>query len=137
MNNSYIVSKRRTFLLAYSFRKIKYCISQSLSRTIKLLINRILLYLARIEGIYLGKLLNLLGLFGKHHREKERVKLMHHSTFCDSFHYHFFFFFNDFCTFDGLLSIVVSIKMYNYYEINVHYASHSMVDITLFYTSPS
>lgn len=46
-------------LLAYSFRKVKYYLSQSLSRTIKFLINKILLYLARIEGIHLGKLLNL------------------------------------------------------------------------------
>lgn len=46
-------------VLAYSFRKVKYCLSQSLSRTIKFLINRILLYLARILSIHLEKLLHL------------------------------------------------------------------------------
>lgn len=46
-------------LLAYSVTKVKYCLSQSLLRTIKNLINSILLYLARTISIHLGKLLYL------------------------------------------------------------------------------
>lgn len=81
-------------LLAYSFRKVKYCLSQPLSRTIKILINKILLYLARILSILLGKLFHLPFIAGpvwqapgrKEAENQIAFRKMHHSTFLDSLH---------------------------------------------------
>lgn len=86
-------------LLAYSFRKVKYCLSQPLSRTIKILINRILLYLARILSICLGKLLHLPFIAGpvwqaswrKEAESQIAFRKVHHPTFLDSLHYNFSF----------------------------------------------
>ena len=109
-------------LLAYSFRKVKYCLSQPLSRTIKILINRILLSLARILSIHLGKLLHLpfiAGPVGKHHGEKkQKVKLLSERHIIELFLILDtipFFCFSDFCSFDDLKYIVrgVECKMHN------------------------
>lgn len=128
-------------LLAYSFRRVKYCISQSLSRTIKLLINRILLYLARIEGIYLGNLLNLSVIIDSVWQASWRKEA--ESQVDASFDFLWFFSTITFLLLQWFLHFWWptvyggEYKMYNYYEINVHYDSHSMVDIILFCTSPA
>lgn len=60
MNKSFVHGLlKEKYVAGIFFRKVKYCLSQPLSRTIKILINRILLYLARILSIHLGKLLHL------------------------------------------------------------------------------